>query len=52
MLLEYFTYEELCELKQKVIEWHLMKKDAQSVEKGLVEATEKEESDSCKYFKI
>ena len=53
MLLEYFTYEELCELKRKVIDYHTRKAD-DIIEKGLIEETEKEESsDSCKFaFKV
>ena len=39
LLLEYFSYEELCELKRKVIDYHSRK--AAEVEKGLREAKEK-----------
>jgi len=33
LLLQYFSYEELCQLKEKVIQQHVAKKDAQ--QKGL-----------------
>ena len=48
LLLEYFTYEELCELKRKVIDFH-SGKASEGFEKGLREEAEKEESteDSC-----
>ena len=42
LLLEYFSYEELCELKNKVIDRHFHCEPEESIEKFLTEDAERE----------